>query len=203
MEDSCGITSETQSRLVVQALEHSFNNGLSVHAVVADGTATNPATMELLGAKFNGDGGIDGTLNQEHTQGNEVYFKPDAVHMLKLARNALAHMEVLVDEDGNKIKWDHIVKLHEIQARQGLKLANKLGQRHINFERCKMKVAVAAQCLSKSVADAIRFLRNCDLDGFSDAQGTIKFIETIDSIFDLLNSKNLFASGLKQPLRLK
>jgi hypothetical protein len=40
----------------------------------------------------------------------------------------------------------------------GIKAANKISLNHVNFHKHKMKVKLAAQILSKSVADALDFL---------------------------------------------
>ena len=82
------------------------------------------------------------------------------------------------------------------------RLANKLKLTHIEFEQQKMKVSYAAQALSNSVATAIE---HCDkvlkLPQFKGCEGTVKFIRTIDRLFDILNSKNPFGKGSKAPLR--
>jgi hypothetical protein len=108
---------------------------------------------------------------------------------------------VLYDSNDRCIKWDHIVRLCQLQKREGLTLANKLGSRHIQYQRHKMNVKVASQTLSSSVADAIEFLMKCGEEGFEDAAGTVNFIRIIDRLFDMMNSKNAFAQGFKQPLR--
>ena len=43
-------------------------------------------------------------------------------------------------------------------SEEGVKFANKLSDRHINYQRLKMKANVAGQTLSSSVADAIEYL---------------------------------------------
>ena len=87
-----------------------------------------------------------------------------------------------------------------MQKKEGLNFANKIGVRHIDFVNQKMKVNLAAQVLSSSVADAIQFLMDSGVPGFEDAKGTILFIRKIDRIFDLLNSRTPFAKGWKRPL---
>jgi len=77
--------------------------------------------------------------------------------MLKLTRNTLAEKSVLIDADGNKIKWEYFETLQELQCSEGLVAANKLTERHIQWHRQKMKVKLAAQTLSSSVADALEF----------------------------------------------
>ena len=73
---------------------------------------------------------------------------------------------------------------------------------HINFEQQKMKVNLAAQALSSSVATAIEYCdKELKLPQFKDSQGTVRFIRLIDRLFDVLNSKNPFAKGYKCALK--
>ena len=120
--------------------------------------------------------------------------------MLKLARNALADMGSFIDGDGNIIRWKHIEELQNIQEQEGLNLANKLSSNHIQFQSHKMKVNLAAQTLSSSVADAIEFL-DLTQNLSSNSKGTTKFIRTIDQLFDMLNSRNPIGKGSKKPLK--
>src|SRR6218665_3571433 len=116
------------------------------------------------------------------------------VIMLKLIRNTLTEKSIILDSKGNEIKWNY---LRELQSSEGLRAANKLHERHIQWHRQKMKVKLAAQTLSSSVADAIAF---CDetlhLPKFQNSSATVNFIRIIDHLFDILNSRNPLAKGL-------
>ena len=69
---------------------------------------------------------------------------------------------------------------------------------HINFEQQKMKVNLAAQALSSSVATAIEYCnKELKLTQFEGSEATVKFIRMIDNLFDILNSKNPFGRGYK------
>jgi len=136
------------------------------------------------------------------TYDHPLFFIPDACHMLKLARNSLADLKVFLDDAKCEVKWDHIKILHAFQEDEGLKIGNKLAKGHIEFQRQKMNVKVAAQTLSSSVADAIEYLMTSGHPKFADAEGTIRFIRIIDKLFDLLNSRNPFAKGFKKSLCL-
>jgi len=126
----------------------------------------------------------------------------DACHMLKLMRNLLADKKVLVDTDGNFIKWSYIEELEKLQHNEGLRAGNKLTNRHINWMRQKMKVKLAAQTLSSSVAKAMLFcLNDLNLPQFVGCEATAKYIFIIDRLFDLLNSRNPLAHGYKAPMR--
>lgn len=64
-----------------------------------------------------------------------------------------------------------------------------------------MKVKLAAQIFSESVAKAIEYCKdNLKLEEFKNSEATIEFIRKINSLFDILNSRNLNDYGCKQPL---
>lgn len=60
-----------------------------------------------------------------------------------------------------------------------------------------MKVKLAIQILSSSVANALQFLQNISLE-FKNCEATIKFIQIIKRIFDFLNSRNSFIKWYKK-----
>lgn len=98
------------------------------------------------------------------------------------------------------IEWEYITKLHNLQNKLNLKIANKLSHAHIQYKTNIMKVKYAAQTLSNSTANALNFLKVSQIDGFKDCGPTIKFIKIIDEIFDFLNFRNPFAKGFKKPI---
>ena len=65
-----------------------------------------------------------------------------------------------------------------------------------------MNVKIASQTLSSSAADALQYLKISGHPSFCDSEGTIRFIRTIDRLFDLLNTRNPFGNGFKTPLKL-
>ena len=66
-----------------------------------------------------------------------------------------------------------------------------------------MKVSLAAQSLSSSVADTIDFLRDVmKMTDFANSEATSEFIRIIDRAFDYTNSHNPFEKGYKAPLSL-
>ena len=123
--------------------------------------------------------------------------------MLKNARNALCHLGCFVDQNNQLIERRYFQMLNAIQNDEGLKLGNKISSAHVYFQRNKMKLRLAAQLFSSSVADALEFLMHCGgCDAFKNAGATIQFIHVIDKLFDLLNSRNSYGKSYKQPLRL-
>ncbi|XP_049764466.1 uncharacterized protein LOC126092781 [Schistocerca cancellata] len=63
-----------------------------------------------------------------------------------------------------------------------------------------MKVKLATQLLSNSVADAIQYCCDMKLAGFEQASATVKFIRIFNSLFDVCNSSTLLQSDFKQAL---
>jgi len=54
-----------------------------------------------------------------------------------------------------------------------------------------MKVRLAAQTLSKSIADAMQFCNTLKLSQFKGCEATIYFIHLINDLFDIFNSRNM------------
>ncbi|KAL4107082.1 hypothetical protein QTP88_018514 [Uroleucon formosanum] len=78
----------------------------------------------------------------------------------------------------------------------GLHSATKLRNRHIYYFREKMKVRLAVQTFSTSVANAILFCMNdLKLDNFQGADATIEFCLRNNNIFDILNTRNFLSKG--------
>lgn len=188
-----------QAELMRTAINLSIKYGLRVLSVTCDGTFSNFSSLSYLGCTIRGniDDLVPYFLHGDKNQ--KIYFIPDACHMLKLARNAIANCKQIKSKDG-VIDWKYIEALHKIQDTIGLKFANKLSKAHIEWENNKMKVKLAAQTLSSSTADALEFLKNQKFPEFAHCDATVKFIRTIDRIFDFLNSRLPFAKGYKKPI---
>ena len=130
-----------------------------------------------------------------------IYIFLDVCHMLKLIRNTLGDGGIEIDKDGSKICWAYLIELQKWQETEGLRLANKLRLSHIQWWQQKMKVNLAAQAFSGSVADAIDYCRDTlMLPQFKSSEVTFKFIRTFDHLFHMLNSRNSCAKGFKAAL---
>lgn len=119
--------------------------------------------------------------------------------MLKLLRNNWSAKGIFYDATGNEIKWDYIVHLEELQRTKGLSLAPKITKQHIWFQNNKMKVRLAAQIFSNSVADALEYCKD-RYPQFKGCDATIQFVRTINNLFDVLNSKSFGCKGYRAPL---
>jgi hypothetical protein len=170
------LTAAQQKGILKDVIIRLHDVGVQVRAVVFDGTTTNIATLELLGAT------IPSSPHFQHPCINsQIFVILDPPHMLKLARNCLAKKDI-VDHDGGLISWSFIVRLHQIQQKLGLRFGNKLSAAHVDeWFRRKMRVKLAAQVLSRSVAEALTFLMERKEHGFLDSEPTIKFCLMIDT----------------------
>ncbi|XP_011313381.1 uncharacterized protein [Fopius arisanus] len=110
-----------------------------------------------------------------------VHVVVDPAHDLKNVRNTLGDWKVLLDDEHNKIEWSYIEALALLQQDEGLRLGNKLRSTHIEYQKMKMKVYLAAQTLSSSVADSIELCWNVlRLPQFKGCEATVKFIRKVD-----------------------
>lgn len=173
---------------------------MQIVCVTCDGTATNFAMMQQLGCDFTNPLSLQSTF--QHPVNNElIVVFPDPCHMLKLIRNTFGDFKSFTDEHNQIVKWEYLEKLHNLQATEGMHLGNKLRTAHINYNQQKMKVRLAAQILSRSVADSLQYCKDkLKLDDFQNADATIKFLNIFNDLFDILNSKSLKQTGFKQAL---
>ena len=80
-----------------------------------------------------------------------------------------------------EICWSYLRRLADLQEKEGLLAANKLSRRHMMWHKQKMKVNLAAQTLSASVADALDFCReDLHLPDFKGSKSTSNFIRIVD-----------------------
>lgn len=159
-----------------------------------DGAASNIAMLNKMGANLTIQNLVP-YISHPVTK-DKVFILLDACHMLKLVRNAFASMKILWDKDDGIIRWDHIESLIHLQETEGLHAATKIRRRHLNWQREKMKVSIAAQILSTSVANALLFCeQDLQIDKFCNSGATAKFCLQINNIFDLLNNKNRFCKN--------
>lgn len=133
-----------------------------------------------------------------------VHILLDVCYMLKLVRNTLSDFGIILDSSGNKILWQYMENPHKLQDAEGLRLGNKLKTSHIQWRQQKMKVNLAAQTFSSSVADAIDYCTSVlKLKKFEGSAATVKFIRVFDRLFDILNSRNPLGKGFKSAVRIQ
>lgn len=165
------LTAVVQTQLIQHALEALSEVNIKVWSLTMDGHATNLAMCSSLGCSLS-----SGQSHFPHPQtGENVYIMFDACHMLKLVRNMLGEYSIIQSPDGT-VRWSYITNLQDLQEEAGLRLGNRLSSRHLNFHKMKMKVNLAAQTLSSSVASALTCLQEAGHTSFQGCEATVKFI---------------------------
>lgn len=162
--------------------------GVTNPTVTCDNHATNKKMFEILGANLN----TDSTSFQPYITPdgkNNIYIFFDVCHLEKLVRGQMDNRKTLIDENGNKIKWQYLERLVECGQRNGFIGMHKLSQKHLNWRRRPMNVGIAVQTLSRSTADSIDYLRSIGHKDFIDSLGTSQFIRMFDNLFDIFNAK--------------
>ena len=144
---------ETQASLIKSCLSLAADHGLRVWSVTCDGTSTNISSLKMLGCVFTDNFHTTNVKFKHLSRDYYVYAMLDACHMLKLARNCLGDLGKILSPDGKVISWDFIKTLHTLQETEGFNLGNKLHIGHALWRHHKMKVRLAAQTFSSSVAD--------------------------------------------------
>lgn len=189
--------------LVKECISRVSSAGVEVVSLTFDGAASNFTMAKSLGADLSYHSSTFSTSFKHPTEpSKEVFVVLDACHMIKLIRNCLGSVSHLTDLEGSPIKWSYIEALEALQREEGLHLGNKLTKVHLAWEKQKMKVRLAVQTLSSSVADALDFCEfTLKLPQFQGAHATAKFIRIFDRLFDLLNSRNPLARSYKAAMR--
>lgn len=191
-----GLTSQERAEITLQVLRFVATSGVEVIALTFDGL---PANIKMC-IELNTD-----VYNKPYfrhpIRDHDIVIFFDAAHMLKLIRTTWATKGILYDSDGNLIKWQFIENLVRLQEHGYFHLANKVNSKHIQWQKNKMSVKLAAQTLSESCATALQTLMKEGHPDFLDCVSTIKFIKMVNNAFDCLNSRSLFSHGFKRPLR--
>ncbi|ENN78522.1 hypothetical protein YQE_05015, partial [Dendroctonus ponderosae] len=175
------LSGEEKAKLVKDCLQHCGTTGISIKSLTFDGCASNIAMCHLMGANL-------------HFRNIKPYFL--------ISRNALGDWGHLQHGEVKIIKWALFGKLVKLQNESGLHCATRIRSRHIQYSKEKMKLKLAVQIFSLSVADALEY---CDKDllipAFQESEGTVEFCKNINNIFDLLNTRNAFGKrSYKRPL---
>ena len=91
--------------------------------------------------------------------------------------------------------------MHEEHMNSGLKVGNSLSGKKIIYFCNKMNVKIAAQTISSFVTDTIGFMMHLGHISCQNSEGAVEFLKLIDTIFDLLNVRNLYRNFLNNFLR--
>lgn len=193
-----GVAAEQKASMVKMCIDLITECGLDVASVTFDGCPANFSMAKLLGCQLEGKV-ISPVFSHK---GKKIVVFPDPSHMLKLVRNTLGDKLLLTNSEGKTVSWEYIKLLVELQKNEGFHLANKLRDAHVQYKKQIMKVKLASQLFSESVADALDFCnKDLGLDQFKHSEATVDFIRKFNNLFDIMNSRNLNAYGYKKPLK--
>lgn len=148
------ITAEIKSNLIITCLLKCHDAGVSVVSITFDGCPANLSATEILGCKLSDSNYFVTHFPHPSTQKKVCIFL-DPCHVIKLISNTFEKNRVFFDEDGKKIRWQLLINLNKLQTKEGLRFGNKLIPRHLYFRNQIMKVKLATQLSSKSVANAL------------------------------------------------
>lgn len=180
------LSATERANLVELCISKLFDVGVHVSAVVCDGSSCNQSMFNMLGARLDPD--IQPSFPHPCDSDVPVFAVFDVCHALKLTRNALRCMKVMIDDNDDPIEWMYIERLQQMQT--SLHLSNKV---HINWN---------IQTLSSSIANALEYCRTVlDLPEFAGSAATERFIRKFDRLFDVFNSQNHLGKGFNAPMR--
>lgn len=182
------LNAQYRSVLVKQVIEAVRSTGAIVTNISFDGFAGNKKMCSLLGADLN--------ISSDHFQpyflcndGHQINIISDVPHLMKCVRGILATHGHLIDLDGGKIEWKYFENLVKFGKTDGFNFTHKMTQSHINWKSRKMKVDLAAQTLSRSTANSMKYLMEKGQSKFINAGPTIRFTELFDNLLDIFNTK--------------
>lgn len=199
------LTGDEKAELTRSVTDSLGRIGVTVVNITFDGCQSNKRMCTLLGANLKLDSPNFRTFFLNYND-HPIYIMFDVPHMEKLVRNTLSDAGKLYDADGNTINWAHFDKLVELTEKDGFYLTHKMNRAHIDWKSKKMNVKLAVQTFSRSTVDSMVYLRDQKHPNFIKADGTIKFGEIFNDLFDIFNTK-LGAIGekniFKEPLSNK
>lgn len=191
---------DQRSDLLKQIIKAVSDCEVRITNLTFDGYASNIGMTKILGADLD----ILSPKFQPYfinpANNEKIYIFLDPCHMLKLLRNTTASRKVIYDSQNRKIEWRFIEALYWNSKETGLR-THKLTKKHIQWYRNTMSVRLAAQTLSNSVANSIIFFRDQKHPDFKNSDATIEFIKTVNTLFDIFNSKDMKSQNIfKKPL---
>jgi hypothetical protein len=181
------LTSGTMSSIVLKSMlltciDKVQETGLIVKAVICDQGSNNRSMISKLGVSVK-------QPNFLHN-GRIIHVFYDPPHLLKNIRNNLKKSGFTVED--NNITWKYVEQFYAIDSSLPIRMAPRLSYKHVSLPPfTAMKVSLAAQVLSHSVAAGITTLCMTGDKLDDDAIYTANFCEKFDCLFNCFNSSNL------------
>ena len=191
-----------RAKLVKNAIEKLNQTGVVITSITCDNTQVNITMLNNLGARISANN-MKVTLDKKNSENKPIFVIMDVAHLIKLIRNTLGDMKTLISPDGQVVSWKYVKELNNLQSTEGLHMANKLRKSHVEYTKHKMKVNLAAQTISDSVATSIDFCRDhLKLTQFQNSESTTTFFRIFDKIFDVMNSRSPIGRFSKSPMKI-
>ena len=169
--------------------------GLYVDAIVMDQESCQWKWMKDIGVCVERPYVFHGTT--------QSFVMPDPPHLIKNLRNNFMTKDISFSWDGERMiaKWCHLQELFSLETSGGsICAAPKLKECHFTLPRGKkMKVILACQIFSHSVAAALKLYVSKSLMSEAALQ-TACFVETVNSMWDFVDSHSLSAPVRKKPV---
>nr|XP_054764639.1 uncharacterized protein LOC129271286 [Lytechinus pictus] len=172
--------------------------GLKVRAIVSDGASCNRKFYKICSSEDNVG---HYTFNPVDPQ-RRIYFFCDVPHLLKTARNNLENsgfnrQSRNLQYGQRHIRWTHLIRLYEWDSSSDLRLLPRLTPEHLYLNpSLRMRVKLATQVLSQSVANALKL--QSQKTGDTSTDGTRQYIEMFNKFFDCLNVSTLLEGQRKR-----
>lgn len=178
------ITAEEILKIINEVVVKLVAINMMVHAVVSD-----QGVNFIRFVKIN-------SITSDHpyfyVEDTKLFYFFDAPHLLKSTRNNFLKYNFSTSEGVTDSKY--VTDFYKRDKHLSLRLAPKLTDDHIYPSAFKkMKVKLAAQLFSNTVASALNTYKALDALP-STSSATIQFIQKIDRLFDLLNSSRVSGS---------
>lgn len=181
------LCAEERAALISEAILKLYKIGVHVCEITNDGHPVNISTLKILGADYDKDKPY---FKNPIDKNKVIYSVLDAPHMLKLARNCLGNKGTIYDSENGEIKWSFFEKLVTLQISENINFGNKLTKCHLEYEKRKMNVRLAAETLSNSTASSLEYLNKIKKeDDFRNNEATVEYFRFCNNIFDAMNAK--------------
>ena len=191
---SYAVKAEVLQQMLTSAVSLLEKTGLQVVAVVCDQEISHRLMFKCLGASVSQPWFMS-------ANNNKVFVMYDVPHLVKNLRNNLLNHDIIINDQ--TVSFKHLQRLYELDKQSSLRLCPKLTDGHFNLKPFKkMKVSLATQVLSHSVSSALKtYVRFNQID--QSALVTADFVERIDQVFDILNSRCQIDHKWKKPLTVR
>ena len=185
------VSAETLEVMVKDAVLLLENIGVKVVALVCDQEVTHRLLFKKLGVTVSEPWFVS-------SKNNKVFAMYDVPHLVKNLRNNMIDYSIHIN--GNIASFKHIRQMYDLEKNCTLRLCPKLTDGHFDLKPFKkMKVCLATQVFSHSVSTAMRtYVKFGQLD--ESALQTADFVELIDQLFDIMNSRSNVKHKWKKPL---